>query len=245
MSDTLFDAAEKAGKLISFALLPRVLPSDNADYLELIREFAADVSAVQILERIVSGLGLRVLELNTRAGLVIGTSSDSPFELHRDDYHARMSASDRIVQGVIHLAVAAWCFPRAEDLGEADDVLPAKLSVEALVEYIYGICEELKAREEKNIALPSAELRMGWQHVLALGKYSDSADGRSSFVTVAGKVRYALNFLTRHGLLKREATSGRETWLARPAFRIHVRELASHEAFSIISNAAQEASVNG
>lgn len=245
MSDSLFDAAEKAGKLISFALQPRTLPTDNADYLELIREFTADVSAIQMLERIAGGLGLRVLELNTRAGLVLGTSNESPFELHRDDYHARMSASDRILQGLIHLAIAAWCFPRAEDLGEADDVLPAKLSIDALVEYVYGLCEELKAREEKNIALPSAELRMAWQHVLALGKYSDSADGRSSFVTVAGKVRYALNFLTRHGLLKREAATGRETWLARPAFRVHVRELASHEAFSIISNAAQEGSLNG
>ncbi len=242
MSDGILDSAEKAGRLVRFALRPKLLPADDADYLEAVRDFMADASAMQLLERIVGGLGLRVLELNIRAGLVLGTSIDSPFEIHRDDYHARMSASDRIVQGIIHLAVAAWCFPRAEDLGETDDVIPARLAVDGLVEYIHGLCEELKAREEKNTALPSAELRMAWQHVLALGKYADSADGRASFATLAGKVRYALNFLTRHGLLKREGSAGRESWLARPAFRIQVRELAGHEAFAIISNAAQDAS---
>lgn len=244
MSDEAFDSAEKAARLVSFALKAPVLPTDDAEYAELIREFMSDASAMQMLERIARGLQLRVLELNVRAGLVLGTSNESPFELRRVDYHARMSASDRIVQGLLHLAIAAWCFPRAEDLGEADDVVPARLTINGLVEYIHGLCEELKGPEEKNIALPSAELRTAWQHVLALGKYADSADGRSSFVTLAGKVRYALNFLTRHGLLKRDIAGGRETWLARPAFRIHVRELASHEAFAIISNAVQEA-VNG
>ncbi|MGC1481475.1 MAG: hypothetical protein WA771_13310, partial [Chthoniobacterales bacterium] len=85
-------------------------------------------------------------------------------------------------------------------------------------------------------------LRTAWQHVLALGKYADSADGRASFATLAGKVRYALAFLARHGLLKRENPGGKESWLARPAFRIQTRELAGHEAFTIISNAARDAS---
>ncbi|MGC1478884.1 MAG: hypothetical protein WA771_00145, partial [Chthoniobacterales bacterium] len=141
MSDELLDAAEKAGRLIGFALRPKLNPADSADYLEVVREFLADASAMQLLERIARGLGLRVLELNVRSGLVLGTSADSAFEIHRDDYHARMSASDRIVQGMIHLAIAAWCFPRAEDLGEADDVIPARLTVEALVEYVHGLCE--------------------------------------------------------------------------------------------------------
>ncbi len=153
-----------------------------------------------------------------------------------------MSASDRIVQGLAHLGIAAWCFPRAEDLRESDDVLPARITVEELVEYLHTVCEELKAREERNIAVPSAEVRIAWHHVLALGKYSDSADGRGSFATLAGKIRFALNFLTDHGFLKREGSDEHPSWLARPSFRIHVRELAGHEAFSIVTRATQEIS---
>lgn len=241
MSEAAGDVAEKCGRLVRFALLPRLLPADDAEYLELVREFLSNAQFQDVAHAFALGLGLRVLNVSTQSGLVLGTTAESPFQLHREDYHSRMSASDRIVQGLIHLAIGAWCFPRAEDLREADDVLPARMTVEQLVEYLHTLCEELKAREERNVAVPSAEVRMAWQHILALGKYADSADGRGSFATLAGKVRYALNFLADHGFLRREGGDVRPAWLARPAFRIHVRELAGHEAFSIVTRAAQEA----
>lgn len=232
--------AEKCGRFICLALLPRLLPADDAEYLELVHEFLEDAPFQELTIAFALGLGLRVLSVSTQAGLVLGTTAESPFQLQRGDYHGRMSASDRIVQGLVHLAVGAWCFPRAEDLREADEVLPARLTVEQIVEYLHSLCEELKSREERNVAVPSAEVRTAWQHVLALGKYADSADGRGSFATLAGKVRYALNFLTDHGFLKREGPDTHPSWLARPAFRIHVREMAGHEAFAIVSRAAQE-----
>jgi len=242
MSDASCDVAEKGGRLIRFGLLPRLLPSGDPEYLGLVREFLSNPNFQDMTSALARGLGLRVLSASIQSGLVLGTTADSPFQLHREDYHSRMSASDRIVQGLIHLGIAAWCFPRAEDLREADDVLPAKITVEELVEYLHTLCEELKSREERNIAVPSAEVRMAWQHILALGKYSDSADGRGSFATLAGKIRFALNFLTDHGFLKREGSDDHPSWLARPSFRIHVRELAGHEAFSIVTRATQEVS---
>jgi hypothetical protein len=242
MSDTGCDIAEKSGRLIRFALLRRLMPSGDPEYLALVREFLSNPSFQDTTSALARGLGLRVLNASIQSGLVLGTSTDSPFQVHREDYHSRMSASDRIVQGLIHLGIAAWCFPRAEDLREVDDVLPARITVEELVEYLHTLCEELKAREARNIAVPSAEVRLAWQLVLALGKYSDSADGRGSFATMAGKIRFALNFLTDHGFLKREGADEHSSWLARPSFRIHVRELAGHEAFSIVTHATQEIS---
>lgn len=241
MSEITRDAAEKCGRLIQFALRSKLLPADDLEYLELVREFLSNGAFQENTNSFALGLGLRLLSASTQSGLVLGTTTDSPFQLHRDDYgHSRMSASERIVQGLVHLAIAAWCFPRAEDLREADDVLPARITVEQIVEYLHALCEEFKAREERGTGVPNAEVRMAWQHVLALGKFADSADGRNSFATLAGKIRFALNFLTDHGFLKREGSDARPAWLARPAFRIHVRELAGHEAFSIVTRAAQE-----
>ena len=239
MSDTASDIAEKSGRLIRFALLPRLMPSSDPEYLALVREFLSNPNFQDITNALARGLGLRVLNASIQSGLVLGTTTGSPFQVRREDYHSRMSASDRIVQGLVHLGIAAWCFPRAEDLREGDDVLPARITVEDVVEYLHTVCEELKAREERNIAVPSAELRLAWQHVLALGKYSDSADGRGSFATLAGKIRFALNFLTDHGFLKQEGSDEHPSWLARPSFRIHVRELAGHEAFAIVTRARQ------
>lgn len=234
------EAGERCGRLIRFGLLPRLLPADDKEYLELVNAFLGDASFQELTCAVAEGLGLRVLNVSTQAGLSLGTAEKSPFQLHREDYRGRMSASDRIVQGLIHIGIAAWCFPRAEDLREADEVLPARLTVEQIVEYLHSLCEELKSREERNNAVPSAEVRMAWQHLMALGKYSDSADGQGSFATLAGKVRFALNFLTDHGFLKREGSDAKPSWLARPAFRIHVRETAGHEAFAIVSRSAQE-----
>src|SRR5215472_5746777 len=166
MSDTDCDVAERSGRLIRFALLPNLMPSGDPEYLALIREFLSIASFQAITNALACGLGLRVLSASIQSGLVLGTTTDSPFQLHREDYHSRMSASDRIVQGMVHLGIAAWCFPRAEDLREADDVLPARITVEELVEYLHVVCEELKAREERNIVVPSAEVRLAWQHVL-------------------------------------------------------------------------------
>jgi hypothetical protein len=39
VSDEAFDNAEKAARLVSFALKGRILPTDDAEYAELIREF--------------------------------------------------------------------------------------------------------------------------------------------------------------------------------------------------------------
>jgi hypothetical protein len=242
MSEATGDIAERSGRLMRFALRPRLSPSDDVEYLQLVREFLSNADFQEVTNAFALGLGLRILNASTQSGLALGTTMESPFQLQREDYNARMSASDRIVQGLIHLAIAAWCFPRAEDLREADDVLPARLTVDQLVEYLHTLCEELKAREERGVAESIAEVRIAWQYILALGKYADSTGGRGSSATLAGKVRHALNFLTDHGFLKREGPDTRPSWLARPTFRIHVREFAGHEAFTIVMRAAQEAS---
>lgn len=239
MSEGMGDIADRCGRLIRFALRPRLSPADDIEYLQLVRDFLSSADFQEVTSAFALGLGLRILNASTQSGLTVGTTIESHFQLQREDYHSRMSASDRIAQGIVHLAVAAWCFPRAEDLREADDVLPARMTVDQLVEYLHALCEELKAREARGVADSSAEVRTAWQYVLALGKYADSADGRG-FATLAGKVRYALNFLTDRGFLKREGPDTHPAWLARPAFRIHVREYAGHEAFAIVMRAAQE-----
>jgi hypothetical protein len=241
MSNANGDWAERCGRLFRSALNRRVSPVDDSEYLALIRAFLSDADFKEIANGFAQGLGLRILSASTQTGLVLGTTVDSPFQLRREDYDSRLSASGRLVQGLIHLAIAAWCFPKAEDLKESDEVLPARLTVDELVDYLHLLCEQLKGRDELGITISSPEVRMAWEHVLALGKYADSADGRGSSATLAGKVRHALNFLTDHGFLKREGPDTSPMWLARPSLRIYVRELAGHEAFTLVSRAAKEA----
>ncbi len=237
--------AEQAGRLAAFALRPTVLPSGQPEYYSLVRRFLSDGRFQQMTEGFLQGLGLRVLGVSEAYGLVVGSLADSPFAVRREDYGRLRSSTDRLIQGVIHIAIAAWCFPRAEDLNESELVVAPRLTVEQLVEHLTHLCEECKRQDTAEESSPEEELRTAWQGILALGINADSAGGRESFATLNGKIQHALNFLTEQGLLKRDDRDNKTGWLARPAFRLHVRELAGHRAWQIVNQASQRLQRHG
>lgn len=238
------DSAEPAGRLLSFALRPTLLPSAQPEYHSLVKRFLSDAAFQRTTEAFLEGLGLRVLGVSEVFGMVLGAASDSPFAVRRDDYGRIRTTTDRLVQGIIHLAIAAWCFPRAEDLLESDMVAAPRLTVETLVEHLVQLCEECRRQDDNGDASPEEELRTAAQAIMALGKYSDNT-GRESFSTLAGKVQHAMTFLAEQGMFKRDDRDSRPGWMARPAFRLHVRELAGHRAWQIINQAAQRLQHHG
>src|SRR5436309_6983826 len=74
MSETTSELAEKCGRLLRFALMPRLLPSGDPEYLALVREFLSNPGFQDITSALAKGLGLRVLSASTQSGLVIGTT---------------------------------------------------------------------------------------------------------------------------------------------------------------------------
>lgn len=239
------EIAEQAGRLAAFALRPTLLPSGQPEYHSLVRRFLSDAPFQRVTEAFLQGLGLRVLGVSEAFGLVLGAEADSAFAVRRDDYGRLRTTTDRLVQGIVHLAIAAWCFPRAEDLNESEMVAAPRLTVESLVEHLVQLCEECRRQDGGEDSSPEEELRTAWQALLALGKYSDSAGGRESFNTLAGKAQHAMAFLVEQGLFKRDDRDNKPGWMARPAFRLHVRELAGHRAWQIINQAAQRLQRHG
>lgn len=244
MDQSETDIAEQAGRLVAFALRPTLLPSAQPEYHALAKRFLSDAAFQRMTESFLGGLGLRVLGVSEAFGLVMGAESDSAFAVRRDDYGRLRTTTDRLVQGIIHLAITAWCFPRAEDLNESELVAAPRLTVETLVEHLVQLCEECRRQDGGEDSSPEEELRTAWQAVMALGKYSDNT-GRESFSTLAGKVQHAMAFLVEQGLFKRDDRDNKPGWMARPAFRLHVRELAGHRAWQIINQAAQRLQRHG
>ncbi|WP_367871733.1 hypothetical protein [Luteolibacter sp. Populi] len=240
MTESEESLAEESGRLIAFALRPAALPAGQPEYQQLLRRLLSDRRFQQMTESVLRGLGLRMLGISEAFGLTVAAVPDGVFAVRRDDYGKLRSTTDRLIQGIVHLGIAAWCFPRAEDLGEADMVAAPRLTVDQLVEHLTQLCDECKRQDSGEEAPPAEELRTAWQSVLSLGKYSDSTGGRESFATLSGKITHALAFLTEQGLLKRDDRDNKSGWLARPAFRLHVRELAGYRAWQIVSLAAQQ-----
>lgn len=117
------DDAVSAGRLLQWALRPKALPYNEPEYRELIRRYEDDSDFRALTQGLAEGLGLIVLMANDR-GLFLGSEDESVFALMPSEFRSGVAGDDRLLDGLIQLALAATIFPRQRDL--EDDVLEAR-----------------------------------------------------------------------------------------------------------------------
>lgn len=231
------DLIEAAAQLIAFGLTPTLRPAREPGYATLIERYRTDAGLRLCADAVASGLHLRILGF-TPLGIVLGADEDGPFAQRLLDYRrSGLSVEERMAHGVIQLAIAAWCFPNAQALAEADDIAGVRFSARAVVEYLVGLCEELRQREALDPEVGAPELREGWRVILQRAETRSTSDGRRAASTLRGMVEHALESLDKGGLLRRISDEDGGTWQALAAYRLHVRELAAHDAFVLIREA--------
>ena len=116
--------AFQAGRLIQWGLAPKAIPFNEPEYRELIDHYVDRPQFRALVREIAEGLGLVILEVNDR-GLFLGTQDNSTFALRASDFRGgRSTADDRLLDGLVQIAIAATIYPRQQDLDE--DTLEAK-----------------------------------------------------------------------------------------------------------------------
>jgi hypothetical protein len=220
--------SEEAGRLLAFALTPKTRPTLPV-YGELLKRFQTDPMLRVITEAVASGLGLRVLDTGEH-GLVLGAQEDSPFALRIADYRQNLSAEERMCHGLIQLAVAAWCFPNAQDLDDPHRPI-VTVSTLQLVRYLVELCQKLKQQSNQDPEFANTELREAWRILLSRPETRETQDSRRSAQTLGGMIGYALDTLEREGMLRRSSDENGGTYRTLSAYRVQVRELGAHEAF--------------
>ncbi len=228
------DLVEAAAQLVAFGLTPGLRPARQPDYAALIERYRTDLAMRQCTDAVARGLALQVLGF-TPQGLVLGAGEDGPFAQRLADYRrSQLSVEERMTHGLIHLAIAAWCFPTAHSLAESDDVAGVRFSVSRVVTYLVGLCDELRQRAELDPELGTPELREAWRTVLQRAETRATADARRSAGSLHGMVAHALEALDKGGLVRSVSDDDGGTWQALAAYRLHVRELAAHDAFVLV-----------
>jgi hypothetical protein len=234
--NTVTSDAEDVGRLLAYALARGRLM--DTTHRELLRRLRTDGGFRGQLESFARGLGLRVLDV-LEQGLVLAADSDSPFSFRLSDYRQNLTVEDRLCHGLIHVAIAAWCFPNAAQLEDEDREL-VKISVQDVVEYLKAACQELHRRATIDPDIARPEMQEAWRVVLARAETRDTGDGRRSSFTLTGMVSWAFERLAQEGLLRKESDERGGTWYVRPAYRVQVRELAAHEAFRLVTSIPRE-----
>ncbi|HEY8378796.1 MAG TPA: hypothetical protein VIK91_20030 [Nannocystis sp.] len=231
------EAIESAARLVAFGLMPGLRPAREPAYAALIERYRTDSAMRQCTDVVARGLRLAILGI-TPQGIVLGADEDGPFAHKLSDYRrTSLTVEERMCHGLVQLALAAWCFPTAQELAVSDDCAGSRFSTNRIVTYLIGLCEELQRSSEHDPELGSPELREAWRAILQRPETRATPDGRRASGTLHGMVEYAIEVLEKASLVRRVSDDDGGTWQALAAYRIHVREMAAHHAFNLVRDA--------
>ncbi|MEB3963128.1 hypothetical protein OKJ48_23180, partial [Streptomyces kunmingensis] len=230
------DAAD-AARLVSFGLQPKLAPSRDQEYGELLRRYREDPPFARLADAVATGLGLVVLEVSPRAGMAVTAAEDSVFAVRMGDYARRTAAdsTDRFLHGLAHLAVAALAFPRPEDL--ADDGYIGRVSVNGVDGFVRQACRKLEERADEeglntDPATDAPGLEAAWRIWARRSSTGATKDARRLAGSTTGIVAKAVAFLTDSGFLQRTGDDGGGTYRTTARYQLQVRDMAGTAAMA-------------
>lgn len=227
--------ANDVGRLVAFGLRPRLRPAHSEEYRDLVRCFQADQRFRELVEGVCEGLGLVILDAGDY-GLVLGGSEDSVFAWRLEDYKSGLSVEERLLHGLVHLGIAAFCYPSAESLDVSEEQVVHTVSAAAVERDLREACVRLQERLGKDdVPEASPELERALALYLAQAATKD-AQARARKTTL-GMVQTALEKLAEQGLLVEVSDADGGTYKTQARYHIQVRELAAYEGFRVLAAA--------
>jgi hypothetical protein len=242
---------EDVSALLAFGVRAKTLPSRSDAYLRLVRRYLADSEFAAQVRAAAEGWGLSVLDVSVRSGLVLAAQSGSLFEIKMDDY-ARMASENRdrekVLHGIIHLATAALCFPRADDL--ADDAYIGRVTAASVDIIVREACRVIQSRidaaaENGDPMSDASALEEAWRAYLRRPETAATRDARQNPVTTLAMAKRALRWLADRGLLVPVSEEDSDTYRTTSRYQVHVRELAAHAAFQDLVSLGVQLPIGG
>lgn len=228
--------AADAGELIGYGLRPKLRPSEDGDYADLLRRYDEQPEFASAVVQTADGMGLRVLAASDRAGLVLGAAEDSAFAVRVSDYAKEASVESkvslRVMHGLAHLAIAASAFPRPADLDDPDHI--GRLTVSGVDRYLRDLCRRLDEQiDDDNVDAPADEplLERAWRSYGQRPPVIGTVDGRAGNRSTQQAIARACNWLVEQGMLSRVSEDDGGTFRSTERYRIEVKHLACHETW--------------
>ncbi|WP_410173471.1 hypothetical protein, partial [Frankia nepalensis] len=239
--------ARDAAELIARGLRPRLVPARDSRYRELVGRYLREPGFAELTHAVADGLGIVVLDVSERAGLVAGGLADSAFAVRIGDYARRAGgehrAADRMLHALAQLAVAALAFPRPADLTDASYV--GRVSVDGVDAFVREATRLLEARTSGPDPLldgadgapppdgPAADeprLEAAWRLYARRPATGTTRDSRRLAGSTTGVIARAMGFLVESGCLVPVGEEGGGTFRTTPRYQVQVRELAADAA---------------
>lgn len=235
---SMLDDATEAARLIGYGLRPKQLPARDLDYSDLVLRYNTDDTFADVVKAVAEGFEVNVLAVSKATGIVLAPREDSVFSLRLDEYARRATmtgrGADKLIHGLVHVAIAALAFPRPDDL--ANDTYVGAVSVDEVDAVIREACRVLEERsreaEENNDPLDTApDLEFAWRAYARRPAATATKDGRLAADSTRGMITKAVRFLADQGFLTQRAKDTVGVYNTTPKYQVQVRELAATAAF--------------
>jgi len=224
-----------AGRLIQWGLTPRAVPLQEPEYQELIERYL-DARAFRALVRdLARGLGLMVLDAGPH-GIVLAPTIDSVFGLRGADFRPTASgADDRLLDGLVQLAIAAAVFPRAQHLDEESTVARPPVTVEEIDDTLRALCDRIdeahKGEPDPEAAEETEGLYEAWRVYRRRVAVMETRDDRRAARTTRRIIEYGLERLRDAGCFVREERGGEARFQSTWRYQVLVKEFAATAVF--------------
>jgi hypothetical protein len=218
------------GVLIGCALRPKMRPGADSDYHTLLGRYRADTEFRNAVDSVLDGLDVRVLS-DSDLGLVLGVRRESVFAFRISDLPNVGGVNDRLLVGLVSVAVAAYTFPTPADF---DDDRVRWVSVDEVERFIREVCERFKRTPTDDETFEEAwrsydRLSPGYKADKGKGK------GRRSAASSTYWVANVLSWMVEQGLARPAAARGAEAFQLLERFRIQAGELAGNATYDMLA----------
>lgn len=235
MSGAEKDYAYRAGRLLQWGLQPRQRPSQDNEYLDLVQTWTEDRRFRAVVEDVASGLGLHLLDVSSQ-GVVLAPADGSVFRMRFTEFRpSSSSVDDRLLDGLVMIAIAATVFPRDEDL--VDELAAARpaVTVDEIEEQLRSICDRLaveaEATPDPRTSDERARLIEAWRVYhdrIASAEPSGGARPRRATMAI---IEFGLERLREFGCFVRVDQQGKSAWQPTRRYNVMVQELAASALF--------------
>lgn len=226
-----------AGRLIQWGLRVKERPALQAEYKELIDRFQDRSEFRLLVKQVADGLGLRVLDWGEH-GLALAPSVDSPFALKGASFRtSRSDADERLLDGLVQVAIAATLFPTPHELEEDAVIARPPVTVEEIDETLRRVCEHLaelaKANPDPAATDVSAGVYEAWRVYQGRVSVQETRDERAAPRTTHRIIERNLVRLAELGCFiqpRGDGLSYQATW----RYHVLVKELAATTLYQSI-----------
>ena len=231
--------AHDVGRLLRFGLTRQIDRAELPELRELVHAYGASERFRAVLRATAAGLGLHVVEVDIR-GVVLVPMEHSPFAMPPGALRHYASADDRLLEGLIMVAIAASVYPRPEMLDEVRTTGRLPITVADVEQTLRDLCDRLAAEPEGRSDPSASDAKAGlleaWRVYAKRPAVRKTPDDRKASRTTTRLIEAALELLREHGCFVKAARAGGDdayqpTW----RYQVQMQDFAVSELYDIVT----------